>query len=90
LLDRHGKRKLQNFAARSYCFAALKRVFHVLRNSAPSVRHGGPSAKAALAPKRQLTCRAGAPKTRHHFQPLRHKAALRERFRWAMYLFAMP
>jgi hypothetical protein len=25
---RHGWRKLQNFAARSYCFAASIRVFH--------------------------------------------------------------
>src|ERR1700722_557962 len=29
--------------------------------------------KQRWPPKRQLTCRAGAPKTRHHFQPLRHK-----------------
>jgi hypothetical protein len=44
--------KLQNFAARSYCFAAIIQVFHALssRISAPRPwEHGGPPAKAALA-----------------------------------------
>jgi hypothetical protein len=77
-------RKLQNFAARSYRFAAAILVFHVvvLVHAPPPIQeHNGFAATPRRKRKRQLTCRDGAPKTRRQFEPLsvetRH---VRERF----------
>ena len=77
LLDRHGRRKLQNFAARSYGFAAATGVFHLIHHSAWR------TSRESADPERcaQLTCRGGAPTTRAQFRSKRrHNAAFRERF----------
>jgi hypothetical protein len=40
--------------------------------------------------KRQLTCREGAPKTRHQFRPFSAERGIQGEVQCAMYLFAMP
>jgi hypothetical protein len=81
-------RKLQNFVARSYCFAGAVRVFHA--KSPVFYRPDRTSALKACRPSRestaggqpgQLTCRGAAPKTRHQFNGVNGpNAAFREKF----------
>ena len=80
-------RKLQNFAGRSYRFAAAIGVFHVPSPS-PACGEGRGGAcltsrqsSARDGPARQLTCRAPAPKTRLQFgRAATENAAFREKF----------
>jgi hypothetical protein len=48
------------------------------------------SGNAALQGKPQLTCRTGAPKTRHHSGRLAPKHGIQGEKKWAMYSFATP
>jgi hypothetical protein len=83
-------RKLQNSCARSYCFGPAIAVFHALAARRTICGHGGPRGNAALQGKPQLTCRTGAPKTRHHSGRLAPKHGIQGEKKWAMYSFATP